>query len=148
MTYSKINSDNIKFFLELIGSNYVFLDEVTLEEFSHDETEDLRFPPNIVLKPQNTEQISSILGYCNKEKIPVTPCGARTGLSGGSLPIMGGIALSTEKLNQIISIDERNMQATVEPGVINQVFRNAVEEKGLFYPPDPASLEDPASIMH
>ena len=139
MTYSKINSNSIKFFEQLIGGDFVFLDESTLDDYSHDETEDLKFLPCVVLKPQSNEQISSILSYCNKEKIPVTPCGARTGLSGGSLPIMGGVALSTEKLNNIISIDERNMQATVEPGVINQVFRNAVEEKGLFYPPDPAS---------
>ena len=71
--------------------------------------------------------------------IPVTACGARTGLSGGSLPVFGGVALSLEKFNSIIEIDERNLQATVEPGVINQDFRNAVESKNLFYPPDPAS---------
>ena len=77
--------------------------------------------------------------YCNDQLISLTPCGARTGLSGGSLPVCGGVALSTERLNNIIEIDERNLQATVEPGVINQVFRDAVQEKGLFYPPDPAS---------
>ena len=71
--------------------------------------------------------------------IPVTPCGARTGLSGGSLPVCGGIVLSMERFNKIIEIDERNLQATVEPGVINQVFKDAVSKKGLFYPPDPAS---------
>jgi glycolate oxidase len=77
--------------------------------------------------------------YCNEQRIPITPCGARTGLSGGSLPINGGIALSLERWNSIIEIDERNLQVTVEPGVINQVLRDAVEKKGLFYPPDPAS---------
>ena len=77
--------------------------------------------------------------YCNKRNIPVTPCGARTGLSGGSLPIFGGVALSLENFNKIIQIDEKNLQATVEPGVINQVFRDFVEQKNLFYPPDPAS---------
>ena len=65
--------------------------------------------------------------------IPVTVCGARTGLSGGSLPLKGGVSLSMERLNNIISIDERNLQATVEPEVINQVFREAVEKKNLFY---------------
>ena len=77
--------------------------------------------------------------YCNNQNIPVTPCGARTGLSGGSLPVCGGVAMSMERFNKIIEIDERNLQATVEPGVINQVFKDAVQAKGLFYPPDPAS---------
>ena len=69
--------------------------------------------------------------YCNKNNIPVTPCGARTGLSGGSLPVMSGIVLSSEKLNSILEIDERNLQATVEPGVINEVF-HAVKKKDCF----------------
>ena len=133
------DSDDVLFFQKAISDNNVFLDDKTLDEYSHDETEDLKFYPSIVLKPNNTNEISAILKYCNERIIPVTPCGARTGLSGGSLPIMGGVALSTENLNSIISIDERNMQATVEPGVINQIFRDSVEEKGLFYPPDPAS---------
>ena len=139
MIYSKINNDDVLFFQKTISDNNVFLDDKTLDEYSHDETEDLKFYPSIVLKPNNTNEISAILKYCNERIIPVTPCGARTGLSGGSLPIMGGVVLSTENLNSIISIDERNMQATVEPGVINQIFRDTVEEKGLFYPPDPAS---------
>ncbi|MBT6013594.1 MAG: FAD-binding protein, partial [Flavobacteriales bacterium] len=87
----------------------------------------------------NTSKISEIMKYCNIHNIPVTPCGARTGLSGGSLPVESGLVLSLEKLNSIIKIDERNLQSTVEPGVINEVFQNAVKEKGLFYPPDPAS---------
>lgn len=139
MIYSKINNDDVLFFQKAISDNNVFLDDKTLDEYSHDETEDLKFYPSIVLKPNNTNEISAILKYCNERIIPVTPCGARTGLSGGSLPIMGGVVLSTENLNSIISIDERNMQATVEPGVINQIFRDTVEQKGLFYPPDPAS---------
>ena len=139
MIYSKINNDDVLFFQKAISDNNVFLDDKTLDEYSHDETEDLKFYPSIVLKPNNTNEISAILKYCNERIIPVTPCGARTGLSGGSLPIMGGVVLSTENLNSIISIDERNMQAIVEPGVINQIFRDTVEEKGLFYPPDPAS---------
>ncbi|MDB9910422.1 FAD-binding protein, partial [Flavobacteriales bacterium] len=118
---------------------YVFSDNQSILNYSHDETEDLSYPPEVVLKPVNSEEISKILKYCNLKKIPVTPCGARTGLSGGSLPVFGGVALSVERLNSIIEIDERNLQATVQPGVINQVFRDAVELKGLFYPPDPAS---------
>ena len=76
---------------------------------------------------------------CNEKGIPVTPRGAGTGLSGGALPVSGGVSLSLELMNNILDIDERNLQATVEPGVITQVFQEAVEAKGLFYPPDPAS---------
>ena len=139
MNYSKLTDDDISFFRNEIGYDYVFLDENILNDYSHDETEDLKFLPQIVLKPYNTAQVSIIMIYCNKRNIPVTPCGARTGLSGGSLPIFGGVALSLENFNKIIKIDEKNLQATVEPGVINQVFRDFVEQKNLFYPPDPAS---------
>ena len=139
MDYKQLNIDNISFFKEIIGADYVFSDNQSILNYSHDETEDLSYPPEVVLKPVNSGEISKILKYCNLKKIPVTPCGARTGLSGGSLPVFGGVALSVERLNSIIEIDERNLQATVQPGVINQVFRDAVELKGLFYPPDPAS---------
>jgi len=137
--YKKINIDDLAVLKEIVGTDFVFSDEDKLLEYSSDETEDLSYPPEVVLKPKTTEEISKIITYCNDKLISITPCGARTGLSGGSLPIKGGIALSTERLNSIIEIDDRNLQAKVEPGVINQVFRDAVEEKGLFYPPDPAS---------
>ena len=139
MTYQKINKEDILFFKNVIGDENVFLSSDILFDYSHDETEDLSFIPEVVLKPFNALQISKIMVYCNSKLIPVTPCGARTGLSGGSLPVEKGVALSIEKLNEIIEIDESNLQATVEPGVINQVFQEAVKERGLFYPPDPAS---------
>ena len=139
MEYKKIDIDDLAVFKTIVGDDFVFTDQEKLLEYSHDETEDLSFPPEVVVKPSNTKEISRIIIYCNDKNITVTPCGARTGLSGGSLPVLGGIALSLERLNSIIKIDERNLQAIVEPGVINQVFRDVVEEKGLFYPPDPAS---------
>jgi len=139
MDYKQLNIDDISFFKQIIGEENVFSDNTSILNYSHDETEDLHYPPEVVLKPENSKEISKILKFCNLKKIPVTPCGARTGLSGGSLPIFGGVALSVERLNSILEIDERNLQATVQPGVINQAFRDAVESKGLFYPPDPAS---------
>jgi len=139
MDYKQLNIDDISFFKGIIGNENVFSDEEKLLEYSHDETEDLSFLPEVVLKPIRTEEIAEIIKYCNEKNIPVTPCGARTGLSGGSLPVFGGVALSLERLNSILKIDERNLQASVQPGVINQVFRDAVAEKGLFYPPDPSS---------
>ena len=77
--------------------------------------------------------------YCFEQEIPVSPAGARTGLSGGALPTHGGILISMEKFNRILEIDENNHQVTTEPGVITQVLQESVKEKGLFYPPDPAS---------
>ncbi|UPL49822.1 FAD-binding oxidoreductase [Hymenobacter sublimis] len=108
-------------------------------DYGRDHTEDLHFAPDVVVRPANAEQISAIMRLCHENHIPVTPRGAGTGLSGGALPIHNGVVLSTERLNRILEIDERNLQATVEPGVINEVFQNAVKEVGLFYPPDPAS---------
>lgn len=117
----------------------MFTNEEVLSNNSHDYTEDLRFFPEVVLKPRTAAEISAILKFCNKENIPATPRGAGTGLSGGALPVHGGIVIAMERFNSILQIDERNLQATVEPGVINQVFQDAVMEKNLFYPPDPAS---------
>ncbi len=123
----------------VVGKDNIFFDEETLNIYSHDETEDLTFPPDIVVKPSSAVQVSEILKLANNAKIPVTPRGGGTGLSGGALPVYGGICLSLEKLNKIIEIDTDNSQASVECGVITQVFQEEVEKHGLFYPPDPAS---------
>ncbi|RYZ46283.1 MAG: FAD-binding oxidoreductase, partial [Chitinophagaceae bacterium] len=123
----------------ICGEKYVLVDEESLHNYAHDETEDLHFLPDVVIKPANAEEISAILKLCNQYKIPVTPRGAGTGLSGGALPHLGGVLLSVERLNKIIEIDERNLQVVTEPGVITEVLQNAVKEKGLFYPPDPSS---------
>jgi len=139
MEYSKVTAEHLNAFESIVGPDNILNDAEAMTEYSHDETEDLVYSPEIVLKPQSTSEISSILTLCNKEHIPVTPRGAGTGLSGGALPIYGGIVLSTEKLNNIIELDEKNLQVTVEPGVITQVLQEAVAEKGLFYPPDPSS---------
>jgi glycolate oxidase len=122
-----------------VGKANLLIADEEKSDYGSDETEDYHFMPGLVVKPASAAEISTVMQLANEFKIPVTPRGAGTGLSGGALPVFGGIVLSTERLNKIIEIDERNLQATVEPGVINQVFRDAVEAKGLFYPPDPAS---------
>lgn len=139
MNYTKINAAILKELELICGSQYVFIDEEVRKHYSHDYTEDLSFMPEVVIKPANADQISQVMKLANSHLIPVTPRAAGTGLSGGALPVYGGIILSCERLNKIINIDERNLQAVVEPGVINQVLRDAVEAVGLFYPPDPAS---------
>ena len=126
-------------FKKISGEPFVFTDEESLNNYAHDETEDLHFLPDLVIKPASAAEISQILAICNQHGIPVVPRGAGTGLSGGALPHLGGVVLSTERLNKIIEIDERNLQVTTEPGVITEVLQNAVKEKNLFYPPDPSS---------
>lgn len=139
MNFKDVTPAIIEALQNIVGKEHVFIDAESLKKYGHDETEDLSFPPAVVVKPRTPEEIAAILQLCNKEHIPLTPRGAGTGLSGGALPVYGGLVLSIERFNKILHIDERNLQATVEPGVINQVFQEAVMEKGLFYPPDPAS---------
>jgi glycolate oxidase len=134
-----LNQENLRAFKKIVGDNFVFVDEESLHHYAHDETENLHFLPDVVIKPRTAAEISDIMKICNENKIPVTPRGAGTGLSGGALPHLGGVVLSTERMNSILEIDERNLQVTTEPGVITEILQNAVKEKGLFYPPDPAS---------
>ena len=130
--------EHLQAFKNILGEAYVFTDEESLNNYAHDETENLHFLPDIVLKPRTAEELADAMKICNAHKIPVTPRGAGTGLSGGALPHLGGVLVSFERMNSI-DIDERNLQVTVEPGVITEVLQNAVKEKGLFYPPDPSS---------
>ncbi|WP_415061074.1 FAD-binding oxidoreductase [Flavobacterium sp.] len=136
----QLNSE-IQFKLEnIVGQSFVFTDMETRNHYGHDETEAYVFPPNVVVKPSSALEISEILKIANQYKIPVVPIGARTGLSGGALSVQGGIGLSMERFNKILNIDEQNLQVITEPGVITQVLREAVAEKGLFYPVDPSSM--------
>jgi glycolate oxidase len=135
---SILNQQQISFFINLLSERCI-TDFEQRKEYGHDETEDLNFPPSAVLKPTSVEEVSKIMRFCHEHLIPVTPAGARTGLSGGALATHGGVLISMEKFNRILDIDENNHQVTTEPGVITQVLQEAVKEKGLFYPPDPAS---------
>ncbi len=130
--------EQLEAFRNILGASYVFTDEESLNNYAHDETENLHFLPDIVLKPRTAEELSEVMKICNHQKIPVTPRGGGTGLSGGALPHLGGVLVSFERMNTY-DIDERNLQVTTEPGVITEVLQNAVKEKGLFYPPDPSS---------
>ncbi|MFZ4436385.1 MAG: FAD-binding oxidoreductase [Flavobacterium psychrophilum] len=125
--------------IQILGPDYVFQDESTRRHYGHDETEDFMFPPAVLVKPGTPQEISQIMQLANQYYTPVTPIGAQTGLSGGALCVHQGIGLSMERFSKILEIDENNLQVTVEPAVITQVLREAVAEKGLFYPPDPSS---------
>lgn len=139
MQYNKVTEAQIKAFRQIVGEPFVIIGKDETEQYAHDHTEDLVYYPDVVLKPLTAVEIASILKICNEYKIPVTPRGAGTGLSGAALPLHAGVVISMERFNKIVAIDEQNFQATVEPGVVNEALQIAVREKGLFYPPDPAS---------
>jgi glycolate oxidase len=98
-----------------------------------------RYIPDIVLQPRSAQHVSNILEFANKHEIPVCPRGAGSGLTGGAIPVKGGIVLDFSKMNQIIEIIPEDLTATVEPGVITQTLQIEVAKYKLFYPPDPAS---------
>ena len=139
MTYKKITGDILTAIKLIVGDDAVVTDHDGLEKYSHDETEDLHYYPEVVVKPKSPEEVSALMKLCNEHLIPVTPRGAGTGLSGGALPIMGGLLIAMERFNKVLVIDEQNLQATVEPGVITEDFMGQVAAKGLLYPIDPAS---------
>jgi glycolate oxidase len=139
MAFAEVSTGIISQFEAIVGIENVIIDPEKRYAYSHDETEDYSFLPDVVLKPASAEEISKIMRLCSEHIIPVTPRGGGTGLSGGALPVQNGVVISMERFNKILNIDELNLQATVEPGVITEVFQDAVKEKGLFYPPDPAS---------
>ena len=135
----KITESILSSFKKIVGENYIFTDPASFEKYGRDETENLHYFPEVVVKPSTPQEISALLLICNEHLIPVTPRGAGTGLSGGALPHLGGLVISMERFNTILEIDEQNLQVTTEPGVITEMLQDAVKEKGLFYPPDPAS---------
>jgi len=139
MPYNKITGEILTAIKLIVGEDAVITNHTALEKYSHDETEDLHYYPEVVAKPRSPQQVSELMKLCNEHLIPVTPRGAGTGLSGGALPVMGGLLIAMERFNQVLVIDEQNLQATVEPGVVTEEFMDQVAAKGLFYPVDPAS---------
>jgi glycolate oxidase len=135
----KLNREQIERFRNIVGAPFIHFDEDALQQYGHDETENLLYWPDLVLRPGTNLEVSAILKICHEQLIPVTPRGAGTGLSGGALPQFGGVVISMERFNKILDIDEDNLQVTTEPGVITEILQDTVKEKGLFYPPDPAS---------
>lgn len=139
MSYKKITAEDIAWFKTVVGEEYVYTDEASIEKYSRDETDGVKFPPEVVIKPITTQEVSAIMRYCNEQRIPVSPRAAGTGLSANSLCVHGGVMLTVERMNRILQIDERSLQVTTEPGVITEALQNTLQEKGLFYPVDPSS---------
>lgn len=137
--FNAINSVMLDKLTSTVGPENIFTDHDHMERYARDETEDLIFYPEVVVKPETAGQIAALLSICNEYTIPVTPRGAGTGLSGAALAVHGGVLISMERFSKIIHIDERNLQATVEAGVITEDLINAVAERNLLYPVDPSS---------
>ena len=136
-----MDKKHIEYLKKIVGDDNVYDDKAHLRAYSYDATRN-HFEPDAVVFPRNEEDISKILAYCNSHRIIIVPRGAGSGFTGGALPSEGGIILGFEKhMNKILEIDMKNMVAVVQPGVINKDLQRAVEEVGLFYPPDPASQE-------
>jgi len=139
--FTKIDDRHLRALREILGPDGVRRDEAALERYGRDETENLHFPPEVVALPRTPEEVSRVMALAHREHLPVTPRGAGTGLSGGALPVVGGIVLGVERLNRIREINTRDLTAEVESGVVTGVFQARVEEIGLCYPPDPASRD-------
>lgn len=132
-------SEEVAAIAEIVGPEHVLVAADEVEPFSHDWTEDIAASPAAVARVRTVGEVSALLRYCSARRIPVTPQAGRTGLSGGALPLRGGLALSVDRMSSILEIDEANLVAVVEPGVVTQTLHEAVEARGLYYPPDPAS---------
>ena len=123
---------------EVVGPENVLVDKESLVCYSFDATKYTSLP-DAVVKPRTTDEISRLVSLCFGESVPVTPRGAGTGLSGGSVPAKGGVVLSTERMAAPAVIQKEDLYAIVEPGVTTESLQLQVESRGLFYPPDPAS---------
>ncbi|MEA3545129.1 MAG: FAD-linked oxidase C-terminal domain-containing protein [Thermodesulfobacteriota bacterium] len=125
---------------QISGKDQVLTAKADLICYSYDATQ-RQFLPDVVVHPGSVEEISQIMKLASEKNIPVFPRGAGTGFTGGSVPTTGGIVLGLTRLDKILDIDEENLVATIEPGVVTEDFQKAVEKVDLFYPPDPASLK-------
>jgi glycolate oxidase len=142
--YNKVTSKIIEALQDIVGNrNVIHGDPEQLEKYSHDEIADQYSAamPDVVVKPIDAAEISKIMQLANQEKIPVTPRGAGSGLSGGAVPLYGGIVLSLERMNRVLEIDPGNMMITVEAGIVTNQINAILEDYGLFYAGYPMSLE-------
>jgi len=126
---------------KVVGPDNLLTDPEQMEKYSRDETPELSALPDAVVLCQNAEQVAKVVEICYEHDVPITPRGAGTGVAGGAVPVAGGIVLSVERMNKILEIDRKNLVAVAQPGVITGELQRAVESEGLYYPPDPASVD-------
>lgn len=143
MKYNPVTKNILDKLIDISGKKNVLTDLEKIEAYSYDETpkEQYAHMPEVVVTPTSTEEIAEIVKLANIELVPITPRGAGSGLSGGAIPVYGGIVLSVEKMNKILDIDYKNMMMTLEPGVVTNEINELIAEKGLFYAGYPMSVE-------
>ncbi|MDR3139671.1 MAG: FAD-binding protein [Treponema sp.] len=141
--YQPVTAEILEALQRIAGPGAVLTDPEKLEAYSHDETDAREYGrmPEAVVLPRNTAEVAEIVKLANREKIPITPRGAGSGLSGGAIPEYGGIVLSLERMNRLLELDEENMVAVAETGMVTNDFARAVEERGLFFAGYPMSLQ-------
>ena len=137
MEYNRVAEEILRQLEAIVGPDDVLLTEEELSNYAHDESSVEPHNPEVVIRPETTEEVSKILQLANENMIPITPRGGGTGLTGASIPLYGGILLSLEKMNRILELDEENLTLTVEPGALIMDIHSFVEERGFMYPPDP-----------
>ena len=137
MHYNKITPADIAQLQQILSPERVLTGAQILEDYAHDELAEIKVFPDVVVEPESTEEVSALMRFAYERRIPVTPRGSGTGLCGAAVPKEGGILLMTTRMNQIFEIDEENLMAVVQPGVILLSFIETVQKLGLMYPPDP-----------
>src|SRR3974390_3097553 len=138
MARRDLSPEELRALAQLVGDSHVLAGADDLAPYAKDWTRDLVAVPSAVVRPRTTEEVARVLALCNDRAIPVTPQGGRTGMSGGALAVLGGVGLSLDRMTTILEIDTDNFVAVAEAGVVTQTFQEAVEDRGLYYPPDPA----------
>ncbi len=143
MKYNPVTKEVLDELKSILGEKNVFTDEEKMETYSHDETDVKVYGhmPEVVITPTTAQQIAEVVKLANREIIPITPRGAGSGLSGGAIPVYGGILLSVEKMNKVVELDYANMLFVAESGIITNEVNELVKEKGLFFAGYPMSLE-------
>ena len=139
--YGKVNKEILDRLRGILGEQDLLISQEDLEPYSHDETLGMRYFPEVVVKPRNKEAVRKILLLAGEKRIPVTARGGGTGVTGGALPVFGGIVLSLEKMDKILELDKGTSMAVVQPGIINGNFQRELEKEELFYPVNPASMD-------
>ncbi|MCK8817009.1 FAD-binding protein [Natroniella sulfidigena] len=137
MSYNKVTEIDIQRLKGILDDDRVYVGDQISEDYSHDELAELKVYPEVMVEPETTAEVSEIMKFANERNIPVTPRGTGTGLCGGAVAMEGGILLLTTAMDQIIEIDEENLMAKVQPGVILMNFAETVSNLGFLYPPDP-----------
>jgi glycolate oxidase len=135
-----MNPELLTALIAVVGADHVLTDDESRDRYGRDALQ-IGHAADVVLRPADTAEIAATARLCDNARVPMVVRGAGTGYTGGAVPVRGGVVISMERLDRILEIDEENLLAVVQPHVVTQTLQDAVEARGLFYPPDPASLK-------